>query len=92
VSCQCPDGSTHEVFEKLKEKKEKLKSKILDKSPCGAGVEPTECTCENGETLATGSSSEPLNPCAGPPSSCTCPDGETFDGNTLREILKALVY
>ena len=86
----CPDGSTHEVFNKLKEKKEKLKAKLLEKSPCGAGVEPTECTCENGETLATGSSSGRLNPCNGPPTYCTCPDGEPFEPKALREILNSL--
>ena len=39
VSCECPDGSTHQVFTELREKR---KVKILNKSPCGAGVKPSE--------------------------------------------------
>ena len=90
-----PDGQTVEVdleeqFKQEREafKKEKRREKILAKSPCGAGVEPTECSCENGETFTPADTTE--RPCDGLPSSCTCPNGETFDKEALREIFKAL--
>ena len=54
VSCQCPDGSTIDVAKKIDEKKEEFKKKVLEKSPCGAGVKPSGCVCEDGETFTPG--------------------------------------
>ena len=69
---------------------EKLKEKLLAKSPCGAGIKPTECSCGNGDTFTPESSYGRRNPCVGPPSSCTCPDGETISGDTIKEIIITL--
>jgi len=88
-SCECPDGSSHELWGKFKEIKEKVKEKILSKSPCGAGIKPSECTCENGDTFTPLNSDGPKYPCEGLPSSCTCPNGETFDLDSLSGIVQA---
>merc|ERR1712106_148660 len=89
-SCTCPDGETVEVD--LEAAGEKLKEKLLAKSPCGAGIKPAECTCANGDTFTPVSSSgrRNRNPCVGPPSSCTCPDGETISGDTIKDLIKTL--
>merc|ERR1712066_975294 len=86
-TCECEDGSIHEIAKGLKAIKEKVQGIFLSKSPCGAGIKPSECSCENGETFTPGVS---RNPCNGLPSSCTCPNGETFDGDDVKEIIKTL--
>ena len=54
VTCQCPNGTSIEVAKKINEKKEKIKEKVLAKSLCGAGVVPTECSSDNGDTFTSG--------------------------------------
>merc|ERR1719397_1573663 len=92
-SCTCPSGETVEVdmeeaFKAFKQ--EMRKELILEKSPCGAGVEPSECACENGETFVP-DFMPGQKPCEGSKfSSCTCPNGETFDKDKIKEVIKAL--
>ena len=71
-------------------KQEMKKELFLEKSPCGAGVEPTECSCEDGSTFAP-DFTRGSKPCGESKFSlCTCPNGETFDKETMKEIIKAI--
>ena len=45
-SCTCPDGETVEV-----DLKAALKKKFLEKSPCGEGIAPVSCLCEDETTF-----------------------------------------
>merc|ERR1712066_1059543 len=91
-SCTCPGGETVDVdlekdFKAFKQ--EMRKELILSKSPCGAGIEPTGCTCEDGSTV-TLDFTPGTKPCDGALDFCSCPNGETFDKQQIKEIVKSL--